>query len=47
MLKKIPYCITNFKELINDGNAYVDKTKFIEELENATKCNSFFRLLLL
>ncbi|MDR1542374.1 MAG: ATP-binding protein [Clostridiales bacterium] len=43
MLKKIPYCITNFKELITEGNAYVDKTNFIEILENATKCNAFFR----
>lgn len=33
-MKKLPYGISNYEELITDGYYYVDKTKYIEELEN-------------
>ncbi len=34
MKLKMPYGISNFEELVNDGYYYVDKTKYIEKLEN-------------
>ena len=33
-LRKLPYGISNYQELIEDGYYYVDKTSFIENLEN-------------
>ena len=33
-MKKLPYGISNYEELIEDGYYYVDKTQYIEELEN-------------
>ena len=33
-MKKLPKGISNYEELIYDGYYYVDKTKYIEELEN-------------
>ena len=33
-LKKMPYGISNFEELITENYYYVDKTKYIEKLEN-------------
>ena len=33
-MKKLPYGISNFEELVKDGYYYVDKTKYIEKLEN-------------
>ena len=33
-MKKLPKGISNYEELIQDGYYYVDKTKYIEELEN-------------
>ena len=33
-MKKLPYGISNYEELIEDGYYYVDKTKYIEKLEN-------------
>jgi hypothetical protein len=30
---KLPYGISNFKMLVRDGYHYVDKTKYIEQLE--------------
>jgi len=33
-LKKLPYGMSSFIELIESGYAYVDKTRFIELLEN-------------
>ena len=33
MKKKIPYAIGNFEEIIEDNYFFVDKTKYIEELE--------------
>ena len=33
-MKKLPYGISNYEEIIRDGYYYVDKTKYIELLEN-------------
>ena len=33
-MKKLPYGISNYEELITDGYYYVDKTMYIEKLEN-------------
>ncbi|MGD9825328.1 AAA family ATPase [Desulfobacter sp.] len=33
-MKKIPYAVGNFEQIINDGYHYVDKTRYIAELEN-------------
>ena len=33
-MKKLPYGISNYEELIEDGYYYVDKTKYIEKLES-------------
>lgn len=35
-MKKLPNGISNYEELIEDGYYYVDKTKYIEKLENLT-----------
>jgi hypothetical protein len=40
--KKLPYGIANFKDLISGGYAYVDKTRFIEELEDEHGPYHFF-----
>lgn len=34
MLKKIPYGISNYKHLVEEGYVYVDKTQYLERLEN-------------
>ena len=36
-MKKLPYGISNFEELITDGYYYVDKTPYIEEFENLSE----------
>ncbi len=33
-MKKLPYGISNYEELVEDGYYYVDKTKYIKKLEN-------------
>ena len=33
-MKKLPYGISNYEELITDGYYYVDKSKYIEKLES-------------
>ena len=33
-MKKLSYGISNYEELIGDGYYYVDKTNYIEKLEN-------------
>ena len=33
-MKKLPYGISNYEELVEDGYYYIDKTKYIEKLEN-------------
>ena len=35
--KRIPYGMMNFVDVRNDNCYYVDKTKFIEKVENANK----------
>lgn len=35
-MKKLPNGISNYEELIEDGYLYVDKTPYIEKLENLT-----------
>jgi len=42
-LKRIPYGVSNFKSLILDDSLYIDKTHFIELLENKYKFLSFLR----
>ena len=32
-MKKLPYGISNYEELIQDNYYYVDKTEYIEKLE--------------
>ena len=32
---KIPYGLSNFKQVITDGYAYVDKTDYIAKLEDS------------
>ena len=34
-MKKLPYGISNYEELIEDGYYYIDKTKYIEKLEES------------
>ncbi|MEG2546358.1 MAG: AAA family ATPase, partial [Niameybacter sp.] len=34
MRKKLPYGISNYKTIIEDNYIYVDKTKYMETLEN-------------
>ena len=31
---KMPYGISNYEKIVNDGYYYVDKTMYIEKLEN-------------
>ena len=33
-MKKLPYGISNYEELVTENYYYVDKTKYIEQLEN-------------
>ena len=40
--KKLPYGKSNFADLIESGFAYVDKTRFIESLENENNAYQFF-----
>ena len=42
MLKKLPYGLSNFADLIESGYAYVDKTRFVEMLENEHSRYNFF-----
>ena len=41
-MKKLPYGISNYEELIADGYYYVDKTKHIELLENLAEKRIIF-----
>ena len=38
----MPYGISNYEKMINDGYYYVDKTKYIEKLENLAETNIMF-----
>ena len=40
---KIPYGISNFKELIEEGYYYVDKTMYLEKLEETRKVLTYLR----
>ena len=40
--KKMPYGISNYEELINDNYYYVDKTMYIEKLENIAEKRIMF-----
>ena len=42
MIKKIPYGQSNFADMIERGYAYVDKTRYIELLENENNGYQFF-----
>lgn len=39
---RIPYGQTNFAEMRQEGQIYVDKTRFVEVLENANARFQFF-----
>lgn len=41
-MKKLPYGISNYEELIEDNYYYVDKTKYIEKLENIAEKRIMF-----
>ncbi len=41
-MKKLPYGISNYEELIEDGYYYVDKTIYIEKLENLAEKRILF-----
>ncbi|MDR1602527.1 MAG: AAA family ATPase, partial [Tannerella sp.] len=42
VFKRLPYGISDFKRIINENYVYVDKTRYIEMLENETNPNQFF-----
>ena len=41
-MKKLPYGISNYQDLIEDNYYYVDKTKYIEKLENLAEKRIMF-----
>ena len=41
-VKKLPYGISNYEELVEDGYYYVDKTIYIEKLENLAEKRILF-----
>ena len=41
-MKKLPYGISEYQELIEDGYYYVDKTKYLEKLENLAEKRIMF-----
>ena len=42
IMKKLPYGISNYEELIEDGYYYIDKTMFIEKSENLSEKRTMF-----
>ena len=42
LIKKLPYGQSNYEELIKENYEYVDKTKYIEKLENLYDKYIFF-----
>ena len=42
MKLKMPYGISNYEKIVNDGYYYVDKTMYIEKLENLPEPNIMF-----
>lgn len=41
-MKKLPYGISNYDELIEDNYYYVDKTEYIEKLESLAEKRIMF-----
>ena len=41
-MKKLPYGISNYEELVEDNYYYVDKTSYIEKLENLAEKRIMF-----
>lgn len=41
-MKKLPYGISNYEELIMEDYYYVDKTKYIQKLENIAEKRIMF-----
>ena len=41
-MKKLPNGISNYENLVEDGYLYIDKTKYIESLENLTNKTIMF-----
>ena len=41
-IKKMPYGISNYEKIVNDGYYYVDKTMYIEKLENLPETSIMF-----
>ena len=41
-MKKLPYGISNYEELIEDNYYYVDKTEYIEKLEKLAEKRIMF-----
>ncbi len=39
---KLPYGISNYEEIVRDGYEYIDKTKYIEKLENLSEKRVIF-----
>ena len=42
MKLKMPYVISNYEKIINNGYYYVDKTRYIEKLENLSETSIMF-----
>ena len=42
LIKKLPYGISNYEEIVNDGYFYVDKTMYIEKMENLAEKRIMF-----
>ncbi|MDR0713575.1 MAG: AAA family ATPase, partial [Bacteroidales bacterium] len=40
--KRLPYGISDFKHIVTNNYAYVDKTRYIEMLENESNPSQFF-----
>ncbi|MDR3252861.1 MAG: AAA family ATPase, partial [Tannerella sp.] len=40
--RKLPYGMSNFERLITENFVYVDKTRFVEYIENEPNSNLFF-----
>ena len=42
MPKKLPYGISNYEKIVEENYEYVDKTQYIEKLENLSEPNIMF-----
>ncbi|MDR1169426.1 MAG: AAA family ATPase, partial [Prevotellaceae bacterium] len=42
LFKRLPYGNSDFRDIILQGYAYIDKTRFIEDLEKEDNRNHFF-----